>query len=782
MKVCGNILFSQTEEEVTIRSLENTAVAILRDCSLKVNQKNGKEVQAAFKKDPSHLNSYGFQIDQYDKTQDLIIDPLILGFSSFIGGKASDTSRRLAVDNNGNIYVVGGSNSPDFQTQNANMSLKGSYSDVILVKIDSDGNLVYSTYYGGSGYDYALDLEVVGEEAYITGSTESADLPMENAINATYSNTPSDAFVAGFNSTGTGLLFSTYLGGNGHEMGWGITIDGDGIYIVGQTTSMDFPIQNAFQSTFGGGSDDGFITHLSPDGQTLISSSYFGGFGVDPILEIVTTHSKQLFTTGWTSSTNLPYATNDHNGDIDAFVTLFSHSGGAMSVGWTTYIGGTEKDGAYGINIRGGGITSDVCITGETESNDFPLVNPYQDVHGGDYDAFLTVVSAWSGEITYSTFLGGSGYEVGRDIVLTPNNTLIIGGHTESSNFPVFNAYSSAYNGGEYDGFITGFKNSGLSLAFSTYFGSSGWDRLQSVNCNAHGDLYVCGHTDSSSFPTLNAFNDTFGGNIDLYISKFLTNDTPSDDVSPVIVLQDPLEGAILRSGSIIDFSISDGNSGLRQVLYHWDNRQNNTFTSPFTIFAPEKEGLHTIYVYAQDIEGNWASSNFDFTIDNTGPTVSVSGLTDLTTIRGTVIITATVSDTNGMDEVRFILDNTTLTNDTAPPYNMKWNSRSVRDGSYTFLVTAIDIAGNVYTLTFSINVKNAIEIDIGLMFGVVAALVVPGGGIIYWRSYGFRNRRIINLYLKSDPPKSLHEIADETRKTVREVQLVLQKANKFVK
>jgi len=229
-------------------------------------------------------NQIGFEMAAYDSRQPLIIDP-VLEYSTYLGGTNSPAAERgfgIAVDAAGYAYLTGVTGATDFPTQNP---FQGSYAggsrDAFVTKLNPEGNaLVYSTYLGGSGDDNSLRGDIVVDasgNAYVTGGTNSDDFPTTPGAFQTVYAGGGDAFVTKLNSTGSALVYSTYLGGSGAEDSIAIALDASAnAYVTGVTTSNDFPTANPFQESFAGGSRDAFVAKLNASGSGLAYSTYLG--------------------------------------------------------------------------------------------------------------------------------------------------------------------------------------------------------------------------------------------------------------------------------------------------------------------------------------------------------------------------------------------------------------------------------------------------------------------------------------------------------------------------
>ena len=319
-------------------------------------------------------------------------------YSTYLGGGSSDWGQSIAVDGSGNAYVTGYTTSSNFPTLNAYQSTFQGVYDVFVTKLSSYGNsLIYSTYLGGSGEDDGFGIAVDGSGyAYLTGITGSFDFPTLNPFQ-TYQDDPSgwaDAFVTKLSSLGSSLIYSTYLGGLGLDHGFGIAVDGSGnAFVTGCTYSSDFPTENAYDTSYNGGTyyGDAFVTKLSSPGNSLIYSTYLGGGSDDQGNGIAVDGSGNAYVTGLTNSSNFPTLNPFHTfqDGADVFVTKISSSGNSLI--YSTYLGGGNGDYGFGIAIDGSG---NAYVTGTTWSSDFPTLDPYQLTYqGGGYnggDVFVT--------------------------------------------------------------------------------------------------------------------------------------------------------------------------------------------------------------------------------------------------------------------------------------------------------------------------------------------------------------------------------------------------------
>jgi hypothetical protein len=465
-------------------------------------------------------NSFGFELDEnYNPDIELIIDPgVILSYSTYIGGGDTDEGQGVGVDNSGYASIVGYTLSSDFPTAvGYDPSYNGDW-DVFVSKFVPSGDaLVFSTFLGGSQDDrgYAIDVDS-NDHIFITGYTYSSDFPVSEAWDATY-NLNGDVFVTNLYPDGTDLKYSTYLGGGGTEMAFGLDLEPSPtgvVYVTGMTGGA-FPTLHAYQSSPGGGID-AFVSIFNADG-ILTRSTYYGGSGYDRG-EDIDGKVDHLFTiTGVTESTDLPvgnnYYDNTFNGGYrDAFVAYFS----STTLRFTSYIGGSDDDYGYGVTVDD---EFHIFVTGSTESSDMYTYNAYDDSYNGGSDVFLTRFNGYV--LGFSTYYGGSGNDYAFDIDANFQSDVYITGLTYSTDFPTDHPTYDSYNGVG-DVFLSRFFFSGMPASFGIYFGGTEVDYGNAVKVRNLFDMYVTGVTESPDFHTRNAYDDTFNEGVsDAFLFKF---------------------------------------------------------------------------------------------------------------------------------------------------------------------------------------------------------------------------------------------------------------------
>jgi len=390
-----------------------------------------------------------------------------------------------------------------------------------------DPTLVYSTYLGfancGNGCDLGTSIAVdPSGNAYITGSTCSLDFPVTPGAFQTTCGGGGDAFVSKLNATGSALVYSTYLGGSGLDLGYGIAVDATGsAYVTGQTGSSDFPTTpGAFQTTYHGcsGCWNAFVCKLNASGSALSYSTYLGGSTWDRAWGIAVDAPGNAYVAGMAGSFDFPTTPGAFQttirGAANVFVSKLNAAGSALV--YSTYVGGIDNDQAAGIAIDASG---NAYITGFATSPDFPTTpGAFQTtLHTVCCsNAFVTKLNALGSALAYSTYLGGSVADYGWGIAVDASGSAYTTGWTSSDDFPTTpGAFQTTR--AIYDSFVSKLSPNGSALAYSTYFYGG-----PAIAVDASGNAYVTGGA-GCWYPlviTPGAVQATCGGDIDAFVSE----------------------------------------------------------------------------------------------------------------------------------------------------------------------------------------------------------------------------------------------------------------------
>ncbi|HET9530681.1 MAG TPA: SBBP repeat-containing protein, partial [Blastocatellia bacterium] len=334
----------------------------------------------------SGKNRVGFKVSSYDKDKPLIIDP-VFSYSTFLGGTSFEEGKGIIIDSQGNAYVTGRTTSFNFP-----------------IDIDS--------------YDTTLNGFL-------------------------------DVFVTKLDATGADLIYSTYIGGDGEDLGQAISLDPSGnVYVTGATNSVNYPTTpGAFRTTFGGSCcpGDAFVTKLNATGTDLVYSTYLGGFSSDQGNAIALDSFNNAYVTGFTNSPNFPITPGAFQttilggGQSDAFISKLNATGTALV--YSTFLGGTNSEQGNAIKVDASG---NAYVAGATSSSDFDVTpGAFQTIFGGGGDsfsdigdAFVTKLNATGTALIYSTYVGGAKDDTATGLALSSSGEAYITGFTTSANFP----------------------------------------------------------------------------------------------------------------------------------------------------------------------------------------------------------------------------------------------------------------------------------------------------------------------------------------------------------
>lgn len=489
-----------------------------------------REVAGSYVLTGASRRTVAFRVADYDRSRPLVIDP-VLTFSTYLGGSGSDTAYAVARDASGSLYLAGRTQSANFPATAGAVQgslAGGAGTDAFVAKLNAAGTaLTYATYLGGTdGNDEAISVAVdFAGFAYVTGWTASTDFPTASPAQGVNRGGTSDAFLTKVSAAGTALVFSTYLGGTGNDIGYGVAVDSaTNPYVVGSTTSTDLaaPIAPFPGGGSNAGGRDAFIIKMSTDGSGFVHFNYLGGSGDDEAFALAVDLARGVYVTGRTASTDFPATAGAlqpaaGGGGLDAFVANVNAAGDGLV--YATYLGGSGAEEAWGIALDSAGAA---YVAGATDSTNFPTASAYQGANnGGTADAFAAKLNAAGSSLVFSTYLGGSGEDVALGIALDASSNIYVAGYTDSPDFPTAVAsFQPGFAGGASDAFVTGLNAAGTSLRFSTYLGGSGTDVANGILADGAGKAVVVGGTASGDFPTASPLQAASGGGIDAFVAK----------------------------------------------------------------------------------------------------------------------------------------------------------------------------------------------------------------------------------------------------------------------
>ncbi len=430
------------------------------------------------------MNSIGVLLGPYDSRQPLVVDPVV-DYSTYLGGTGGEFLYAIAADSSGNAYITGYTTATNFPTTT------GSYLPT-----------------------------------YPSGAT-------------------SDVFVTKMNPTGTALVYSTFLGGSLSGSGHGIAVDSSGnVFVDGYTTSSDFPVTSGAYESFApnGGV---FLSELDPTGSSLLYSTYLAGNGSDNAVALALDANENAYVLGRTTSTNFPNVnayqtsnnTNMANPDAGtAFLSRMDFTQSPPLLRYSTYLGGTAAEFPTSVAVDA---NYNAYFTGSTESSDFPVTqNAYLGALNNQYgDAFIAHIDttqAGGSSLVYATYFGGSSngsgttFDTGGGIAVAPNAVAVVVGYTYSNAFPLTgNALERSSNAPNAKAFLSRMDTSltsspATALLYSTYWGGSTSDLAFAATTDSTGNIYMTGATSDTDFTvTLGAPMSTYPGRESAFLTEF---------------------------------------------------------------------------------------------------------------------------------------------------------------------------------------------------------------------------------------------------------------------
>jgi len=662
-----------------------------------------------------------FDIGEFDRSRELTIDPILV-YGSYIGGSGFEEGRGIAVDADGNAIVVGTTASLNFpttagtiKTTNPPSTNNVQWNDAFVTKVNPAGTaIVWSTYYGGrSGSEIGTGVTISPSgEVLISGTTTASDLPTVNAYQSVFGGTD-DAFAAKLNSTGSAIIYSTYLGGNNTDTGGRIALNrttGDAVF-AGFASSPDFPttpgaykqkLCNSPVTCSGIFYSGSYVVRLNSTGGAVYSTLFDAG-----VSDVVLDGTDNAVLGGSVSITNFPTTPGAYqaqsSGGIEGFIAKLNPAGNTLVYG--TYLGGgLQSDRINGIAID---IAGNMYVAGQTQNSAFPVTaGAFDETFNGGEDGFVTKLDPTGSTLVFSTFFGGQGKDQPFAVGLGPDNGPIIAGETLSSTtFPLRNSL----NGTAGTIFLSRLNAGGTAMVYSTLLGVGG---AYGLAVDSAGNAYATGHT-TNVVVTPNAFQPGHGATDptssssspkDGFVVKVATGDENADSYSISGTVIDDNFGynsnyapiVITISGSV-NRSYSPSNGGTAVTAFYIGNLPAG---GNYTVTA-RKAGFETD---PQSVVFNnlGANQSADFHIlRNEQPTGVITSPVHGTTFNSpaTITIQANASDPDGdtIQKVEFVAYNSVTGNvplgtDTTAPYEFTWSNVPV--GTYSLYAVPTDSHG----------------------------------------------------------------------------------------
>jgi hypothetical protein len=463
--------------------------------------------------------------------ESLFDNPATLNWSTFLGATAEEIGWSATLDSQGNPVVTGLNTSTFFPTTpGAYDRVYSGLGDVFVAKFSADGaTLLWSTFLGGDTtlpeYGYSVIVDAA-DNPIVTGHTRSENFPTTPGAYDTDYNLGADAFVSKLSSAGNALLWSTYLGGFDHDLGYDVDLDASGNPVVaGRALSPNFPTTLGAYDRSPNGEEDGFITKLRADGSALIWSTFLGGSLYDGVQAIELDAFDAPIVCGYMASLDFPGGGAD--GLYDVFVTKLSSAGSGLS--WSRVFGGSSYDYCAGMDLDSMG---NPVICGSTGSFDFPVTAGAYDVtYNGDDDVIAAKLSGVSGATMWATFVGGSApvYEIARGVALDFANRPILAGATPSADFPTTpDGFDTSHNGAS-DVFVVRLDAAGSALDWGSFFGGPVDDYGFAIASDGAGDVVVTGSADTGFPVTPGAYDITYNGDIsDVFVARVTLEPDPT--------------------------------------------------------------------------------------------------------------------------------------------------------------------------------------------------------------------------------------------------------------
>lgn len=509
---------------------------------------DGQELAGAYR--IGQGNQVRFAIARYNHNRPVTIDPTIQ-FASYLGGPGLESLRAMAVDSRGFLYLAGSSQSIVSPGLDPFSQSGFIVSSPYIFKFSPDGkHLLFSLTLAVDNKTFAHGLAIDNTgNLLLAGETAALQLPIVNAVDPQFQATTATAFATKWTSDGRLIVYSTYFGGSGNEAPTaGAVVDAAGnLYFAGNTSSPDFPTQNALQSVFGGGLGtsgnfggqiwfgggplDCFVAKLDPSGQPIFST-YLGGTGDDTCSGVALSPDGSLVIAGNSNQSDFPLANpiSTYTPPL-RFLTgprVTELTGDGQALMFSTFLPGTVTGLANAVATDSAG---SVYIAGS--GSGLSTTNAYQDQtqNGSGYVVKLDSSGQY---VLYATYLDGNTALKGttfNSLAIGSDGSAYIAGNTQMPDYPVVNGLQQAGAFAANNLLLSKLSPSGSELVFSTLLGGGTVARVQ---VGPDGGVYFAGQTTASDLPTANAFQSAYGGGGDIFFAKILDDSTVS--ASPFVL------------------------------------------------------------------------------------------------------------------------------------------------------------------------------------------------------------------------------------------------------
>ncbi len=458
-----------------------------------------------------------------------------VGFSTYMGGSNWEHARDVFVDGQGNIYIVGGTASTDFPTT------AGAYSralstgndpafgpcDAFVCKFGPDGQLIWSTYLGGPGYDRAYGVEVDSQGYVYVSGRAGQSFPVKNAFQPAFDGVDNgsygmqNAFAAKILPDGSDLVWASYVGVSTLSRDLAIDDLGDVYVTNGRWNTTKTPpaawYQNAYQPTPPGGTEECGVVKIAGDGSQVLWATWLGGSGDDSAAASIRVDSNRyVYVGGSTYSDDFPTTqgaadrTYGGGGAVDFFVVKLSPDGSTLEYG--TYLGGDGHEwiSTHNLAVDSQGYAYAAFPTGSSDFVTTP--GAFQSARSGTNDWGVVKLSP-TGALVASTLIGGNGNENADGIYVDGSGNVYISGQTDSTDFPITPATAfQAVSGGNEEAVLVRLSADFSQVLYGTYMGGPNFDNGRSGFLDGAGNLYVTGSSDGTGWPTHNAYQSQFAG------------------------------------------------------------------------------------------------------------------------------------------------------------------------------------------------------------------------------------------------------------------------------